>query len=158
MTDNKYLPTPYQQEGSIHYVYLHTDPRSKEVMYVGSGTKERAWVYSATTRNNPDHLAWCIELQHLGYTPDEWVSIELRTRDKEQVLAWERKLIVDLDPDFNRTNRRWDWCLTLSEEQLAAARKYRAEGYSYKIIAREVGTSTMTIYRALNGRTKGYNE
>ena len=154
MTD-KYLPTAYQQ---VYYVYFHTDPDTQEVMYIGFGTGERAWIGRCNNRNNSEHVEWLASQQAKLRTPDEYVSIEFKSFDKNEALAKERELIEDLAPKFNYTGK-WEWCMVLNEEQLKSARYLRDEtGLSYKAIATEIGVSTMTIYRALNGQTKGYNE
>lgn len=46
--------------------------------------------------------------------------------------------------------------LTLNDTQISSARQLREDGKSYADVAEEIGTSTMTIYRALNNQTKGY--
>ena len=150
---SKYLPTQYQQ---MFYVYFHVDPETGDIVYVGSGTKERAWTTRESNRNNVDHHNWLLQKETEGYTPDDYVQIVFKARSKREVLDKESTFIEDLKPVFNKTLSKWWWCLALSEDQLAQAKELRDKGISYKNIAKEVGTSTMTIYRALNGETKGY--
>ena len=150
---SNYLPTQYQQ---VFYVYFHVDPDSGEIVYVGSGTKERAWTARASNRHNEAHLTWLQRMETRGFTPDQYVSVVYRNSDKRAVLDKERELIEELKPEFNQTLNKWWWCLTLSEEQLKEARELRDEGMSYKKIGEVIGTSTMTVWRALNGETKGY--
>lgn len=150
---SNYLPTQYQQ---MFYVYFHVDPSSGDIVYVGSGTKERAWLARASNRQNEEHLAWLRNIETLGHTPDEYVTIVFKSSVKREVLDRETQLIEELKPRFNKTLDKWWWCLTLTEEQLEEAKELRKENMSYKNIAAVIGTSTMTVWRALNGETKGY--
>lgn len=149
---SKYLPTQYQQ---VFYVYFHVDPATDEVVYVGSGTKERAWTIRESNRSNEQHLDWLLKLETEGRTPDEHVHIAHKFRTKREALDKEAELIEELNPRFNRTLDR-SWALVLSVAQVEDAKSLRDMGFSYKKIADKIGTSTMTVYRLLNGETKGY--
>jgi hypothetical protein len=60
----------------IYYVYLHTHPENKEVVYCGKGTGGRAWdITRNKSQMHPDHIKWMMELQQQGYTPQDWVCI-----------------------------------------------------------------------------------
>jgi hypothetical protein len=82
------------------YVYIHFDPRKvrpgdKEqidhVVYVGEGTRERAWVDERTDSNG--HSLWLRDLQYQGFSPDQYVSVKYRTRTKEQAVKLEKQLL-----------------------------------------------------------------
>ncbi len=153
------LPTLYQQ----FYVYTHFDPITGEIRYVGAGSKGRAWVCygggdgKEGSRTN-EHAKWMNSLIDLGYTPDEFVMIILKNETRKVALAFERKEIVRLKAHgcvlFNRTYGLK--IASLSAMRLAQAKHLRSIGLSYKDVATNVKSSTMTIWRALNGKTKAY--
>jgi hypothetical protein len=83
------------------YVYIHYDPRKvrrgevgqiDHVVYVGKGTRARAWV--DTRLNSPDHRRWLRDLQNQGFAPDEFVRIEKRRLTSEEAIRFERDLIA----------------------------------------------------------------
>jgi len=74
------------------YVYTHRHPqREAEVVYVGKGTRGRAW---ADTRRSPDHRRWLRDWQTLGFAPDEFVRIERRKLTSMEAAKQERELIA----------------------------------------------------------------
>ena len=46
--------------------------------------------------------------------------------------------------------------LSLNDEQIHVAKQMRKDGWSYKSISEKISSSTMTVYKLLNGRTKNY--
>lgn len=138
---------------AYHYVYRHKDPDTGAIRYVGKGSGGRAWV---TERVGQPKLTeqlkeWLIQ----GYVPSEWVEIVAQRLTREEAFEMEKELIERYEPDLNCT--QWDWSLTLTTEQIACAKALRAEGMSYEKVAKEIGTSTMTVYRLINNVTKGYS-
>lgn len=149
-----------------YYVYQHVDPRNGEVRYIGKGSMGRAWACGRSTSEpkktrkgmrSTAHYNWMMELTEIGFIPDDWVFIlhkRLSTTEAHEV----EKGIVSRHPQperlFNVTNTR-PRCI-LTDKQLENARCLRKNGLPYEKIAEEIGTSTMTAYRALTGQTKGY--
>lgn len=83
------------------YVYVHYDPRRvrendprqiDHVVYVGKGTRARAWV--DTRPSSPDHGRWLRDLQNDGFSPDQFVRIEKRRLTPDEALRLERQLIA----------------------------------------------------------------
>jgi hypothetical protein len=83
------------------YVYVHFDPRKvrpgdkgqfDHVVYVGKGTRARAWV--DTRPCSRAHGLWLRDLQNHGFAPDEYVRIEFRRRTSEQARKLERELLA----------------------------------------------------------------
>ena len=79
-------------------------------------------------------------------------SIESKNLSKDQALEEERQLIDTLKPLFNKKQGLKN--LKITEDNYHAALARRDDGMSYSAIAQELGLSTMTVYRALNGKTK----
>lgn len=82
------------------YVYIHYDPRKvrpedKEqidhVVYVGRGTRERAWVDRRLY--SPEHRRWLRDLQYQGFAPDEYVSIKFRRCTLDEAIKLERQVL-----------------------------------------------------------------
>jgi hypothetical protein len=81
------------------YVYVHYDPRKvrkgepgqvDHVVYVGKGTRARAWV--DVRLSSPDHRRWLRDLQIEGFAPDEFVIIERRKLTSDRAIKAEREL------------------------------------------------------------------
>lgn len=71
------------------YTYMHLDPRTFRVRYVGVGSKARA--FDLQTRSAA-HLHWIAELEALGLEPE--VALPTRTLDREEAMYVERALIA----------------------------------------------------------------
>lgn len=92
------------------YVYIHFHPeRETEVVYVGKGTRGRAW---DDTRRCPDHRRWLRDWQNLGYAPDQFVKVVKRKLTSREAELEERKLIASYRTHgatlFNKSsNKKW---------------------------------------------------
>ena len=157
---NNYLPNDYQ---SFYYVYFHVDPDTCKIMYIGMGQKGRAWAITnsggdnaAYGNRNKDHYEWFVYLESLGYTLNEIVEITAKGLTKQEALALERDLILEHAPKFNKVAGLNN--LKITPEKYETALLMRGDGLSYSKIADELDLSTMTIYRALNGKTKNVGE
>ena len=148
------------------YVYQHVDPRNGEVRYIGKGQDDRAWriqrnkTYTGQKQagRREEHWEWLQELKREGYVVGELVEILARGLSKKEALRLEREFI-EKHPDqgrlFNVTQGRLKACV-LGPDEFTKVVLLRSEGLSYAAIADQIGVSTMTIHRAINGQTKGY--
>lgn len=162
------LPSSYQSKKSIdyhnrkdtkiHYVYTHTDPNTETVVYVGKGSRGRAWHCAETNSRSPEHALWLNGLIKLGYTPDSWVTIIETGLTEKESLALEATIMQSYAvwPMYNK--KPGEGLTILSKEEYTKMKELRDQGLSYENIALLIPTSTMTVYRALNGKTKGYNK
>jgi len=74
------------------YVYIHHHPqRETDVVYVGKGTRGRAW---DDTNRSPEHRCWLRDIQNLGFAPDTFVRIERRKLTSDEAEREERALIA----------------------------------------------------------------
>lgn len=135
----------------IYYVYAHVIPHTTEIVYVGHGRDERAWICRENNRAS-DHAAWCLNMMECGYTPNEWVRILYKNLDKKTAAKIELSNIDHYRPVFNKTQGAAN--LKVTPEMLKTAQKMRESGMFYHLIAEELNVSTMAIHRALNGKTK----
>lgn len=144
------------------YVYKHVDPITHQLLYVGKGTGQRAWAcnggyanarYGNRSKAHSTHLK-ALMLQ--GYLPCDWVQIVKRGLTAPAAFKLETALIESLKPCFNSVMGLKN--LKLSLVQITRARELRAKGMAYAAIASAIDTSTMTVYRALNGKNKRSKE
>lgn len=133
---------------NIHYVYYHIDPRTEEIVYVGHGCYERAWICRTTgPGRSVEHAAWCLELMQLGYTPQDWVRVHIWKVTKNVAKDLERIKIKADQPRFNKT---LGLPKKLQGEIVDRVRHRRNEGFSYHELGEIFGVSTMTVWRSLN--------
>ena len=139
---------------SIHYyVYFHIDPETDEIVYIGSGTGERAWCVRPGKKlkggghRKPEHSFWCYQLMDAGLTPEDWVYIKQRGMTRIEARQYEEQLIKKHKPLFNYKR---GVNFILSDEQVIECFDLRDLGYSYSAIAQKINTSTMTVWRRLN--------
>lgn len=153
---NNYLPTDYQS--FIHYVYSHTDPRTDELIYIGHGCRGRAWTHGSdkSVLRSQEHLAHLESMTADGFHAGDWVCILHSGLSKSDACKLEQELIRDLKPTYNKPQGKH--LLKLTREQFVLCLEMRNDGISYHDIANEVGVSTMTVYRALNGQTKNIGD
>lgn len=95
-------------------------------------------------------------LENTGYTPDEWVDIVKKGLTKEEACEVERKYIKTFKPEYNKIQGAK--LLKVTPEILEEANKLREEGWSYQKIADNFDLSTMTIHRAMNGKSPALEE
>lgn len=70
------------------YVYMHLDPRTDKVRYVGVGVLSRAYDFQTRSKK---HLVWVAELDAAELEPK--VALPSRTRDRTEAFEIERALI-----------------------------------------------------------------
>jgi hypothetical protein len=157
MTQQHELPTVYQtvEEERVYYVYRHAHPITKELIYIGKGSKGRAWVYAQGMLRSKQHDLYLLDLTIKGYTADSWVEIIASQLTSEEAFTLETELIWSSSPRplFNST---FSQACILSEEKQKEIDSLRDSLLSYDKIGKQVGVSTMTVYRYLNGQTKNY--
>lgn len=130
-----------------YYVYWHRDPKTMKIVYVGHGSKSRAWMYDQPFRDE-DHAAFLSDLVSCGYLPDDWTIIISRQLSKEDACQLEREQIEIHQPIYNKIQGAK--LLKVTPEIIEKACLLRELGLSYSDIAKEVNLSTMTIHRAMN--------
>lgn len=150
---NNYLPTDL-----IYYVYQHKDPRSDELIYIGHGCRGRAWTHGSdrSVLRSQEHLAHLESMTVDGFHAGDWVYILHSGLSKSDACKIEQELIRKYSPTYNKPQGKTN--LRLTPEQFTVCQEMRKDGMFYHDIANEVGVSTMTVYRALNGQTKNIGE
>lgn len=132
-----------------HYVYKHVD--KGEIVYIGKGTKERAW--SSHTRF-PQHKDWVENCNAF----EDIQAIETNLTEKEATTL-ERALIHEIKPKFNialkggsyGNNTKLDY-----DEVLAIKTLLYPSGLTQKEIADMFKTSQGYISNIITGRIWGH--
>ena len=111
--------------------------------------KDHPTRYGHRTKEHAEHLE---TLTEVGFVASDWVQILVKGKTKEEAHEIERRIIEDRKPRFNLKQGLAN--LKITKETMEEMKKLRAIPRSYSTIAKQVGLSTMTVWRALNGRTK----
>lgn len=150
---SNYLPTDY-----IYYVYKHVDLRTGELLYIGHGCRGRAWIHGSKKNclRSQEHLDHLESMTADGFIPSDWVEVLEQGLPKSEACKIENNLIRELKPKYNKPQGKH--LLKVTPEMYDLCIALREEGLYYHQIAEEVGVSTMTVYRALNGKTKNIGE
>ncbi len=155
------LPSEFKDD--IYYVYMHIHPETNKICYIGHGSKSRAWIMGTSTASvikyghrKAEHQEWLNELTNKGFVAKDWVTIYQKQMVKGDACVLEKELIEKYNPIYNACYGKK--LLKLNKEDIITSRALQEEGLSYKDIAEKVGSNTMTVWRALNGRNKNSNE
>ncbi len=146
----------------VYYVYIHVDPATKEVLYVGKGTRHRAWVYqeSKWTKNekyrSQPHLRRLCKLVRDGFLPGDWVKIVERSLTNRQALDREKEYIKKLSPTYNAKFGTGYTKLTLAK--LKRGISLYKKGIQTAEIARRLGVTHTIIYNSIVNPSPRYLE
>ena len=145
----------------VYYIYIHFDPEdpTKNPVYVGRGSKDRAWMIH-NRKHNPDHVNWINALLNKGYLPGDWVKIICNNLFLEEAYELEKKFLTSFNPEFNLqgNDNVVHHSAIHNEKEVKLWKELRDKGLSYHKIAHATGTDTMTVYRALIGGTIAYRK
>jgi hypothetical protein len=132
---------------NINYVYLHKEPTTGEVVYVGKGSGGRAW---DTTRNkqamNPEHYTWMQSLMSQGYIPTDWAVIlksgltDVEAFHMEKLYRHENGY-----PKYDRTSGEKNHQAKLTDVQVREIYTRSIAGESQTKIAKEFGVCRTAI-------------
>lgn len=81
------------------YIYAHILPETGEILYIGMGQQERAW---SIHKRSASHQKILENLQGLGYSPADYVSIIAQGLDDADARRGELALIRQLLPLLNQ--------------------------------------------------------
>lgn len=148
----------YRNKDWIYYVYKHVDPRTDELLYIGHGCRGRAWTHGSdkSVLRSQEHLAHLESMIFDGFIPTDWVYIIHSGITKSDACSLEQEYIRSSQPTYNKPQGKH--LLKLTPEQFVMCQTMREDGAFYHVIADEIGVSTMTVYRALNGKTKNIGD
>ena len=144
MTSNPF-PSAYDK---LYYVYLHRDPITCNLLYVGHGFGDRAW---SITNRDVIHKVYLQNLLKEGYLPCDWVELVSMQLTKASAKSDENFICRNQTPTFNKSIR--SKILKFTPDVYDIAKNMRDNGQAYSAIAKAVGLSIMSIHRGLTGQT-----
>ena len=157
------MSNPFPSSYELHYVYAHIDPVTKELLYIGMGKGSRAYATKTSkidtvrySHRSPEHAEHLEELLKCGYLPHEWITFLHRGLDKKSALSIERELIAKDKPIYNRS--QGIKLLKFEYEDVLKMKSLRDSGMYYRLIAEEMGCSTMVAHRIVNDLSPRYKE
>lgn len=123
-----------------NYVYQHIHPVTKEIFYIGLGTKDRAWAVTSKARS-PDHREYLETLIEQGYIVSDFVEVLDRNLSREQAHLLERDLITKHKPMFNKD--REQRCMSSVDIQIA--RELKEAGITLVEIGKQLNFHWTTV-------------
>ena len=136
------------------YVYQHTDPETGEILYIGMGSYERAWLCRGSNRKK-HHQERLKELFAIGYTMHDIVMIIQSGLDKSTAMNLEFKHIKKFKPKFNNSkNPNWKYPSKFADEVVSMVKALKEMGYGPQNTAFLMGgdkkKNAMTMWRIVN--------
>lgn len=128
-----------------YYVYKHIDPVTDELLYIGMGSKDRAWHYRVSMSRHKMHMAHLDNLTKAGYLPSDWVNIEQKNLTKEEAKILEKRLIQEYKPKFNYQDVGGN--PRINKDMKNKAQELKSQGITGSKAAKALGVSIMTTWR-----------
>lgn len=137
-----------------YYVYEHVDPENDELLYIGLGSYERAWLCRGSNRTK-DHQNKLKKLFASGFTMADIVSIRASGLTKQAAIDFEYKEIQKYKPKFNKSsNPDWKYPSKFTEEIIFMVKALKQMGYGSQNTAFLMGgdknKNAMTMWRLVN--------
>jgi len=102
----------------VYYVYIHFDPETTKVVYVGKGCNGRAWDVTRCRNKHKEHQTWMQNLCKLGFIPTDWVEILHKNCTESEALRLEKEYMYKYgQPIFNRQAGEKNYQAKLTDEQ-----------------------------------------
>lgn len=136
---------------SLFYVYIHRDPLTREVVYIGKGKYGRAWDVTRCRGQNKGHQLWMMELADLGYTPNDWVEILCKNLTEKEAFQKEAELLRGALYQFNNSGEKQHQAKMTNEQALEAFRLAKG-GMMHKDIAIKFNVSRSAISMLASGK------
>lgn len=150
-------------EEGIYYVYMHFDPKTNEILYVGMGKGSRAYATKTTKveqaaygHRSPEHSNHLDQLMNEGYLPHEWIEFISRGLERTTALIYEKEYIGICKPKYNRKHGLKH--LKFNKEDVLKFKELRKTGLYYSQIADLMGCSPMVAHRIINDLSPRYKE
>lgn len=133
-----------------YYVYLHIDPETKEIVYIGKGSGGRAWDVTRDRNHHIEHLTWMKNLISKGFLPCDWVEIKSKSLSDAEARKEELKLLHNQLTKFNRQSGERQHQAKLTNEQVINIYKRVHNKEKPVDLAKEFGVSKAAVYMIAN--------
>lgn len=138
---------------NVFYVYLHVDPRTEEVVYVGKGKHGRAWDVTRCRGQHKEHQDWMLELTSLGFIPADWVKILYKNHTEQYAYTLEKEYLhINGVLRFNRQSGERQHQSKMTDEQALEAYRLVKSGRKHKDVAEKFGVSRSAISMLASGK------
>ena len=135
------------------YVYIHVDPRTEEVVYVGKGKHGRAWDVTRCRGQHREHQLWMLELTSLGFLPTDWAKIIAKNLEESAAYTKEKEYLHNNGTlRFNRQSGERQHQAKMTNEQALEAYQLVKTGWKHKDVADKFGVSRAAISMLASGR------
>ena len=142
-----------QTQKNNFYVYLHVDPLTQEVVYVGKGKNGRAWDVTRCRNSHKEHQEWMLELTYKGFIPTDWVSIISKNLTENEAFSEEKKYLYENGTlRFNRQSGERQHQAKMTNEQALEAFSLVKAGWKHKDVAAKFGVSRAAISMLVSGK------
>ena len=130
-----------------YYIYIHSDPHTKEIVYIGKGCNGRAWDVTRSRTANKDHQNWRVRLIELGNIPTDWVTIIHRNLSEKEAFKIECTWMHENGrPKFNKTGGEKNHQSKISDDQAREIYKLtKISDLYHKDIAKQYGISRSAV-------------
>ena len=136
-----------------YYVYLHTDPETKEVVYVGKGVHGRAWDVTRARNHKSGHTDWMKDLCDRGFLPTDWVSILAKGLSEQEAFKLEKEYLHRNGVlRFNSQSGERQHQSKMTDEQAREAFLLAKDGMRHQEIADKYGVSRSAISMLASGK------
>jgi hypothetical protein len=137
-----------------YYVYQHVDPETGEILYIGKGSFERAWLCRANNRN-PEYTKHLNSFLTNGYTLQDIVTVLHKGLTNKEAEKLESELIEKIQPLFNKQQtKKWAYPKKFSNEIVSMVKSLKQMGYGPQNIAWLMGgdkkNNAMSMWRIIN--------
>jgi len=137
-----------------YYVYQHADPETGEILYIGKGSYERAWLCRGNNRD-PKYTKYLNQFLDNGYTLFDIVTILHKGLTNKEAEELETKLIQKIQPIFNKQQtKKWSYPKKFSKEVVSMVKALKQMGYGSQNTAWLMGgdktKNAMTMWRMAN--------
>jgi hypothetical protein len=135
------------------YVYLHKDPTTGEVVYVGKGKYGRAWDVTRCRTKNQDHQNWMKELCLRGFVPTDWVELLFKNLTENEAFQHEKEYLHRKGTlKFNKQSGQNQHQSKMTNEQARQAYVLASKGVKHKTIADLFNVSRSAISMLASGK------
>ena len=136
------------------YVYQHTNPLTGEILYIGKGSYERAWLCRSGNRNL-EYSKYLNEFLDNGYTLFDIFTILHKGLTNKESEKLESELIEKFQPIFNKhQTKKWSYPKKFSDEVRSMVKALKEMGYGPQNTAWLMGgdknKNAMSMWRILN--------
>ena len=139
-----------------YYVYQHADPETGEILYIGKGSYERAWLCRGNNRD-PKYTKYLNTFLDNGYTLSDIVTVLHKGLKNTEAEKLESKLIKEIQPIFNKQQTsKWSYPKKFSDEVVSMVKALKQMGYGAQNTAWLMGgdktKNAMSIWRIVNDK------